>query len=214
MRDADLRERSRRAFDAQAATYDEAVFGSHARTLYPAVVAELTDRPAAPPARLLDLGCGTGALTELVAEALPDARLCGLDLSSGMLDRARARLGGRPDLGSRIELVRGDAERLPFCDRGFDAVFCCDSFHHYPDPGRAAHEVWRVLAPGGFFVLADTWMPAPARWLANALMPLGHEGDVRIYSERELRAILGRWFGLTGWRRMGRRAQLAVAVKG
>ena len=62
-----LRSRSREAFDAQAPTYDESVQGDHARRLYPHVLAEVARAVASSPApRLLDLGCGTGALAELV----------------------------------------------------------------------------------------------------------------------------------------------------
>ena len=46
-----------------------------------------------------------------------------------------------------------------------------DSFHHYPDPERAAFQAWRVLAPGGALVVGDAWQPAPARAIMNAWMP-------------------------------------------
>ena len=119
-----------------------------------------------------------GALSDLVLGKSPGASLTCFDLSPNMLDAARARLGGS------AELVLGDAEGLPFQDCSFDAVWCNDSFHHYPDPERAAFQAWRVLKAGGALVVGDVWQPAPARAVMNAWLPHSAEGDVRIYSER------------------------------
>ena len=149
-----------------------------------------------------------GALSDLVLGKIPGASLTCFDLSPNMLDAARARLGGS------AELVLGDAEGLPFQDCSFDAVWCNDSFHHYPDPERAAFQAWRVLKAGGALVVGDVWQPAPARAVMNAWLPHSAEGDVRIYSEREMREILGMWFDGVSWRRVGPTACLAVARKG
>ena len=204
-----LRSRSRAAFDAQAPTYDTGTGGEHARRLYPHVLAEVARSGAGGPApRLLDLGCGTCALAELVLGEIPRARLSCVDLSPRMAEAARERLGGR------AEVLLCDAERLPFRDGSFVAAWCNDSFHHYPDPERAAFQAWRVLAPGGALVVGDAWQPAPARAIMNAWMPHSKEGDVRIYSEPEMRRILGTWFSDVSWRRVGQTACVAVARKG
>lgn len=203
-----LHGRSRAAFDAQAATYDEGMEGDHARRLYQHVVGEVTCAVAGMPApRVLDLGCGTGALAARLLDAIPGCSLTGVDLSQRMVEVARARLAGR------AEVLLGDAERLPFHDAAFDVVVCNDSFHHYPDPERAAFQAWRVLAAGGALVMGDVWQPAPARALMNAWMPHSREGDVRIYSEAELRDVLGTWFSRVSWRRVGVTACVAVARK-
>lgn len=204
-----LKERSRQTFDVQAATYDKGIEGEHARKLYPYVVYEVTAAivdVAAP--RLLDLGCGTGALAERVFDEVPDARLTCVDLSPRMVAAAQNRLG------NHAEVALSDVECLPFRDSSFDAAWCNDSFHHYPDPERATFQMWRVLAPGGTLVIGDAWQPAPARAIMNAWMPHSHEGDVRIYSEAELRAILGMWFTEVSWHRVGTTACIAVARKG
>ena len=204
-----LKARTRAAFDAQAATYDAGMEGEHARRLYPHVLGEVRAAVAGLAApRLLDLGCGTGALAERVLGVAPGAHLTCVDLSPRMAEAARARLAGR------AEVLLGDAERLPFHDAGFDAAWCNDSFHHYPDPERAAFQAWRVLAPGGTFIIGDAWQPAPARAIMNAWMPHSKEGDVRIYSEVEMRRILGTWFSDVSWRRVGSAACVAVARKG
>ena len=146
----DKKRQSQQAFDQQAATYDTDIQGSHARTLYPYMLQEIT---RAWGDRVLDLGCGTGALTAQVLEQDPRRQVTGLDLSEQMLAQARARLG------DRVKLIQGDSECLPFPDGSFDVVYCCDSFHHYPDPAAVLAEVGRVLVPGGVFLLGDIWLP-------------------------------------------------------
>lgn len=204
-----LKARSKAAFDEQAPIYDEGMQGDHARALYPCVIEEARRAmEGIPVPSVLDVGCGTGMLSERLLSAFPSCRLTGVDLSPAMVERARARLTGR------AEVREADAERLPFHDGAFDLVVCNDSFHHYPDPDRAAFQMWRVLRKGGALVLGDVWQPAPARAVMNAWMPFSHEGDVRIYSEAELRAILGTWFQRVRWSRIGRTGCLVVASKG
>ncbi len=204
-----LKARSKAAFDEQAPIYDEGMQGDHARALYPCIFEEARRAmEGIPVPSVLDVGCGTGMLSERLLGAFPSCRLTGVDLSPAMVERARARLAGR------AEVREADAERLPFHDGAFDLVVCNDSFHHYPDPDRAAFQMWRVLRKGGALVLGDVWQPAPARAVMNAWMPFSHEGDVRIYSEAELRAILGTWFQRVRWSRIGLTGCLAVASKG
>lgn len=204
-----LKVRSKAAFDEQAPIYDEGMQGDHARALYPCILEEARRAmEGIPVPSVLDVGCGTGMLSERLLGAFPSCRLTGVDLSPAMVERARARLAGR------AEVREADAERLPFHDGAFDLVVCNDSFHHYPDPDRAAFQMWRVLRKGGALVLGDVWQPAPARAVMNAWMPFSHEGDVRIYSETELRAILGTWFQRVRWSRIGLTGCLVVASKG
>ena len=204
-----LKARSKAAFDEQAPIYDEGMQGDHARALYPCILEEARRAmESIPVPSVLDVGCGTGMLSERLLGAVPSCRLAGVDLSPAMVERARARLAGR------AEVREADAERLPFHDGAFDLVVCNDSFHHYPDPDRAAFQMWRVLRKGGALVLGDVWQPAPARAVMNAWMPFSHEGDVRIYSEAELRAILGTWFQRVRWSRIGLTGCLVVAGKG
>ena len=101
----EMKARSRAAFDAQAGTYDTGMQGDHARALYRIVADEVARACwgiASP--RVLDLGCGTGALAEIVLDEIPGCALVGVDLSANMAERAAERLGGR------AEVVVGDAE--------------------------------------------------------------------------------------------------------
>jgi len=200
----DNKQFSKAAFDRQAAVYDTGVQGSHARALYPYLLREIG---RAWGGRVLDVGCGTGALLEQVLSEDPRRQVTGLDLSANMLDRARKRLG------DRAVLVQGDSEHLPFPDRSFDIVVCCDSFHHYPNPGAVLAEIARVLEFGGTFLLGDCWLPWPGRLLMNPFLRFSREGDVRIYGRREIEALLGREFHRITWSRAAGWAFVARGVQ-
>ncbi len=94
-------------------------------------------------ARWLDVGCGTGALTETIAAVAAPAMLAGLDLSPEFVDAARDRLRGRADL--RV----GDARALPFADDDFDAVVSGIALNFVPDPSLVVQEMRRVARSGG-----------------------------------------------------------------
>jgi len=101
-----------------------------------------------PGRRALELGCGTGVFLEKVARS--GALLCGIDLSIDLLDKARDRVAAL----ANVRLTRGDAERMPFPDGGFDAVYGSSILHHL-SLERAMREVFRVLRPGGEAVFAE-----------------------------------------------------------
>lgn len=153
---------------------------------YPQMLAELEREPFAD---VLDVGCGTGAVIELLHEKYPEAHYTGLDLTPGMIAVAQAK-----NL-ENVEFVVGDAEDLPFEDESFDAVLSSNSFHHYPNPEKFFAGVRRVLRPGGRLILRDYTANDFAVWLMNTFeMPLarlcGH-GDVRILKVSEFRAMAG-----------------------
>ena len=92
------------------------------------------------PACILEVGCGTGRW--LAALRPLGSRLYGLDLSAGMLGRARQRPGLR-------RLVRGRAGRLPFPASEFDLVYCVNAIHHFESARDFVFEARRLLRPGG-----------------------------------------------------------------
>ena len=91
----------------------------------------------------LDVGCGTGALAEAVAERCAPRRLVGIDPSAGFLEYGRRRLG------DRAELRAADAQDLPFGGAEFDRVVSGLVLNFVPDQTRAAAEIARVLRAGG-----------------------------------------------------------------
>lgn len=95
-----------------------------------------------PGARLLDVGTGPGFLLEVLSRQRADLKLMGLDLSSGMIRRARQRSRLMPWLVA-------DALALPFPAGAFDQVLATFSFHIWPRPAQGVSEVLRVLKPRG-----------------------------------------------------------------
>lgn len=122
-------------------------------TFVPALFAEWGPRMAArarvaPGDRVLDVACGTGALTRAVADIVgPSGSVAGLDINPGMLAVARQK---RPD----IDWHEGSAQSLPFPDASFDAVVSQFGLMFFPDRPAAIREMWRMLRPGGRLAVA------------------------------------------------------------
>lgn len=98
--------------------------------------------------RALELGCGTGLFLERVSRS--GATLIGIDLSADLLAKARSRVASI----ANVRVVEGDAQRLPFPDSSFDAVYGSSILHHL-DLAAALGEVQRVLRVGGRAVFTE-----------------------------------------------------------
>ena len=98
---------------------------------------------------VLDAGCGTGAVIELLHEKYPDKQYTGIDISSKMIEVAQ-----RKNISNAV-FMQGDCEELPFSDNSFDVVICSQSFHHYTRPQMFFNSVSRVLKPNGRLILRD-----------------------------------------------------------
>ena len=147
---------------------------------YPPVLAELEKEGFTD---LLDCGCGTGPMIELLHGKYPDKHYTGLDLTPDMIRKAQEK-----ELPN-TRFVVGDCENLPFEPETFDVVICTNSFHHYPNPQDFFASVHRVLRKGGRLILRDYTSSDLMVWLMNHLeMPLAHlfgHGDVRVYKKSE-----------------------------
>ncbi len=101
-------------------------------------------------ARVLDLGCGPANQLALLAELNPETEFVGVDLSAGMLERARKTIEAKKL--QNVEVQLGDITRLEFPDQSFDGIISTLTLHHLPniDYLRAAfREIKRLLRPGG-----------------------------------------------------------------
>lgn len=119
-------------------------------------LASLTDEVGGRPARILEVGVGTGANLPLLRRDLPEgarAEVWGLDLSHGMMERCRRRAAST-DLG-RVRLLFADAHVLPFPDATFDRVFHVGGLNAFRDRGLALSEMARVARPGTPIVVVD-----------------------------------------------------------
>jgi ubiquinone/menaquinone biosynthesis C-methylase UbiE len=100
----------------------------------------------APGARLLEVGCGVGAVLAVLGQEFPGIQLFGVDIEPRQLEFARAHLR---HAGIDATLVEGDALDLPFADKSFDHVWMMWLLEHISDAPAALGEALRVLVPGG-----------------------------------------------------------------
>ena len=141
--------------------------------------------PMQPGARVLDVGCGDGR--HIVEAARRGGYAVGLDYDACELAKARERGGGLS-----IDLLVGDATRLPFRDGAFDGVICTETFEHLRDDSGAMREIGRVLSAAGVLLGA---VPSHFTELVFWRLSRGYwntpGGHVRIYRPRELARRLG-----------------------
>ncbi|CAI6086815.1 Carboxy-S-adenosyl-L-methionine synthase [Cohnella sp. JJ-181] len=123
--------------------------------------------------RVLDLGAGTGLLAAMVRSKLPQARLSLIDMSESMLEVARQRFAGDPD----VEYTVADYSAHTFEPGSYDIIVSSLSIHHLTHPAKQAlfKKLYDALTPGGVFVNADQVAGATEaadayyrqRWLAE-----------------------------------------------
>ncbi len=136
---------------------------------------------------MLDVGCGPGEITLLVARKFARANIIGVDLAEKMLVYARQALQ-KTDLASRCHFQIADAKDLKFANASFDCVFSNTILHHIPDPLPFVQEAWRVLRPGGLLLIRDLYRPATISEV-NALVNK-HASDEDEYSRALFHASL------------------------
>ena len=106
--------------------------------------------------KILDVATGSGRTLKQLRGAFAKEKIIGIDLSDSYLKEASRHIS---DLeGDLIELIKGNAENLPFGNESFQAVSCVYLFHELPRTVRekVLNEFYRVLEPGGILVLADS----------------------------------------------------------
>ena len=96
-------------------------------------------------ARVLEVGCGTGVLTRMLARLPSVGSVVGTDIAEALLARARSLAADLPD----VSFEQADAGSLPFADARFDVVVFDSVLSHLPAPAAALAETFRVLRPGG-----------------------------------------------------------------
>jgi ubiquinone/menaquinone biosynthesis C-methylase UbiE len=157
-------------YDALAPTYER----RYARDEYAGVERALLRFVGPDPAlRVLEVGCGTGHWTGLLAAR--GFAVAGLDASPGMLRRAARR-------GDGSLLAVGSAERLPWADARFDRILCVNAFHHFEGKRACLAEARRVLRPGGgFFTVGIDPHTGLDRWCVYDYFAGTLETDLRRY---------------------------------
>ncbi len=170
----------RRSFERAAATYDASAV---LQVEVGRRLVEHLDPVTLDPRRVLDLGAGTGAQLEPLSRRYPKADLHALDLSHGMLSRARARTPWwrRVLATRRTGFVCADAERMPFAAGTFDLVFSNLALQ-WCRPEAAFAEAARILPAGGLF-LFSTFGPDTLKELREAFRDLDAHEHVNTFPD-------------------------------
>ena len=139
-----------------------------------------------PGERVLDLGCGTGWASRIVARLVATGpagfgQVVGLDISDEMIARAR-------EASTEFEnllFVWGSAEKIPWEENYFDKVLSIEAFYYYPDQERVISELFRVMAPRArLYILINLYRDNPyaVRWAGRLKVPV-HMLSAQEYAE-------------------------------
>ncbi len=109
------------------------------------------------PDSILDIATGTGDLAINLAETNA-SKIVGLDISSGMLEVGKEKIKNK-GLDSKIEMVLGDSENMPFDDNTFEAITVSFGIRNFENLENGLKEILRVLKPNGTFVILETSVP-------------------------------------------------------
>lgn len=158
--DEDVKDVVQRYWNGRADAYDDdGISGVHDAEQREAWLSVLRTWTGEPSRRVLDLGCGTGTISLLLAELGHD--VTGVDLSPRMLERARAKAR---EADRSIEFRTGDAEAVAVPDNAYDVVTARHLIWTLPNPSNALREWRRVVRPGGRIVLVEGYWDFPQPW--------------------------------------------------
>lgn len=178
------------------------------RSLVRQALAQFASRPTSAQLTVVDMACGTGAVTRLIAEELRaqgrQARIIGVDPSAEALRRARK---GMEVMGAAAEFIQGDAEDLPRLVQHVDAAFFCNAIHLLSDKHAAFQLIASILAPNGIFACNSafydgTYVEGTERfyrsWTSRAVRWLRKEHP-EIRPSRDEKAMAMQWLNAAGY---------------
>lgn len=131
--------------------------------------------------RVLDLGCGVGWATRILARLVADdpdggGQVVGIDVADEMISRARA---ASKDF-ENVMFVWGSAQKIPWQENYFDKVLSIESFYYYADQDRALAELFRVMAPNAWlYILINLYRENhySLRWVSELKVPVQVRGE-------------------------------------
>ena len=151
------KEEVKQMFDAIAGSYDflNHVLSLNIDKIWRRRLIKLLGRSS--PKTILDVATGTGDLALAALRINPEI-IKGVDIATGMLEIGRKKILSRGE-ESRITLVEGDSENLPFEDQEFDAVMVAFGVRNFENPLKGLKEMSRVISPGGVVAILEFTMP-------------------------------------------------------
>ncbi len=105
--------------------------------------------------KILEVGCGVGAQSEILLRRFPRLHITGIDLNQKQLDAAKSFIGSIPSAQGRFECQEMSADNLKFEANSFEGAFLCWILEHVPNPAQVLSEVRRVLRPGSEIVITE-----------------------------------------------------------
>ena len=183
-------------------------FAAHAfdtkvnRSLVQQALATLAPRPAHATVTIVDMACGTGAITRLIAEEMThqgrQAHIIGIDPSAEALRRAQKSIEA---IGIKAEFIQGEAADLPHLVHDIDAAFFCNAIHLLSDKCSAFRHMATILAPGGIFACNSAFYEGAnveetvrfsRLWIRRAVGWLRKEHP-EVHLSREAKATAMKW---------------------
>ncbi|BCN30854.1 class I SAM-dependent methyltransferase [Anaeromicropila herbilytica] len=169
-------EQSRITYNKMALEYNSSPEGSYTRAHKAELIKKVLVKNGD---TILDVACGNGyLLAELSKKAKVNA--IGVDISENMIAVAKKRY---PD----STFLAQPCFPLNFDNMSINVITVSCAFHHFEQPQGFADECMRILKNDGVIYMAEPYFPPLIRWIANmAVFPFTHNGDVRVYSSKEL----------------------------
>lgn len=172
-------ERSKRTYDQMAAKYHTSPEGYYTKPHKAELMKQVIIRDGD---SILDTACGNGTLLGALSKKA-SVHGFGVDLSEKMITAARERY-------TDCTFAVSSCVPLPFENESMAVITVSCAFHHFEDPHAFADECMRVLKKNGMVYMAEPFFTPVIRWLANTVVfPFSKSGDVKVYSEQELRTI-------------------------
>lgn len=136
--------------------------------------------------QLLNIGCGTGDLEKRLIKKYPGLHLTGVDISGDMLERAKEKLAGF----AHIHFAEGDFLTIDLPENSFDVIFSISNLHYFADPQMVFAKAFRLLRPGGKFILIDWNRGSLNGKLYHAYMSAFDPAFAKTYTTAEVSSLL------------------------